>query len=148
MAPHLEDALRQRGVPLRELPRKEGFALQRNWLARFAQGVKERKGHWTFRGYIWHGFSYGFQRCIVGADAMARYQAQPSEDFYVFDEDARHVYECSSPDYPDLTDYRDEAYVFPKSGNWTMVFTHEQSIGLGPYFASIDEQQAQNPSTA
>lgn len=28
-----------------------------------------------------------------------------------------------------------DIYVFPRSFEWSMAFTHEASLGLGPYFA-------------
>lgn len=129
----VEAMLASKGVHFHGLPRKEAFRVQREWLARFASNVKEQKKKWVFLDYMWHGFSYEMQPCKAGTRARAAYAAQELEEFCVFDEGARHGYACTSSSWPDFSDLHDELYVFPKSMRWTMVFTHE--LSLGPYFA-------------
>jgi len=129
----LKKTLERKGIDYEPLSQKKRYAIQREWLTRFAQEVKAMKGKWVFDGFMWHGFSFGMQECAEGNRAMAAYRQQSVEDFYLFDENAEHCYGCRGVALPDFSDAADDVYVFPESMRWTMVFTHETDHG--PFFA-------------
>ena len=129
----LKKTLETKNIDYEPLGQKERYAIQREWLTRFAQEVKDVKGKWVFNGFMWHGFSFGMQECAEGKGAMAAYRHQNVERFYLFDENAEHCYRCRGRIFPDLSGAAGDVYVFPESMGWTMVFTHE--IDHGPFFA-------------
>jgi hypothetical protein len=135
--PSIEVTLRNTGVSFEAVESKVAFTIQRAWLTRFATQVKQQKGTWVFRGLMWHGFSYEIQPCQVGKAALKAYQSRQIEPYHVFAENVRDCYACISEDWPDFSG-GNEVYVLPCSAEWTMVFTHEQSRGLGPYFAEAE----------
>ena len=119
-------------VIFRSATNKESSWLRNNWLQVFASRVKAAKGEWVFRGYRWHGFSYGIEPCREGQVALSAYLSQWSVPYFVSDESLSNCYYCESERYPDLSDLQDDFYVSHKNLKWTMVFTHEE---LGPYFS-------------
>jgi hypothetical protein len=134
----VDTILAEQGIAFERLGKADAHAIQRAWLNRFAANVKANKGSWAYRGYMWHGFSYGMQPCKQGQKAYDAYRCQPLEEFYVFREDGGTCYLCTADAYPDFAQQGSEFYVLPKSMQWTMVFTHEQP-SLGPYFAECRE---------
>jgi len=108
-----------------ELTTKEGYLVQRSWLEIFSASVKEKTGAYVYKGFPWHCFSYEFYPCTRGEKALTKYAHQEIETYYVFDENCSVCWRCESQSYPDLRLAGfDEAYVFPLSKNWTMVFSH------------------------
>jgi len=127
--------LRSLGVEVTELDASERRRVNSRWLRTFARGVMEQYGGFVYRGFRWHGFSYGVEPCVEGAAALAEYQRQPPAPFYVFDERLTFCARCSAPAYPDLTSLRADLYVAHEDMGWTMAFTHEQPA-IGPFFAA------------
>ena len=113
----------------------EAAAIDRAWLAAFCPRVKRATGHWIYGGYRWHAYSFEHEVAVVGDAARTAYAATTNREYYVLFEHAEVLARCSGPAHPSFDDGRDEAYVFPASLAWTMVYTHEQSMNLGPYFA-------------
>jgi len=120
---------------LRELSANELAEVSQQWLARFATKVKSQVGCWVFRGFKWHGFSYGMERCLSGDEALQAYQRTKGR-FYLFAEDEAFGYLCKTvfPFRPDFSQFRTDMYLTGSDFSWTMAFTHEQPE-IGPFFA-------------
>jgi hypothetical protein len=125
-------------VNLTELPRNERTEVCRRWLKHFAARVKRQEGSWIYRGYKWHGFSYGIEPCRSGGAAWDAYRDTKGK-FYLFDEGENYGYLCQTllPFRPDLSQVRSDSYLTAVTFAWTMVFTHEQPE-IGPFFAEAD----------
>ena len=87
-----------------------------------------------YNRFRWHGFSYGLQTAVTGADALSDYRRQWQAPYVIFDEEGTWAYSCTSEKYPDLTSLRADIYVAHHNMKWTMIFTHEQP-DIGPYLA-------------
>jgi len=133
----IEDFLTRLGIEYSPVSDVEKDELNSRWLATFARNVKREKGQLIFRGFRWHGFSYGIEKCVEGEEALAQYFAQWPADYYIFDEELTFCFRCKSEAYPDLSPRFADLYVIHGNLKWTMVFTHEQPE-LGPYFATGD----------
>lgn len=105
------------------------------WLEAFFPNVKRNTGHWVYRGYRWHAYSFNHEVTVSGEKAFGAFQAMPIEPFYLFHEWNDNLYECTAEVWPDLRALNDDIYIFPRQLEWMFVITHEMSIGLGPYFA-------------
>lgn len=57
-----------------------------------------------------------------------------ARDLLVYFE-GKELFDCFGVPSPDFSDWGADLYVFPADLAWTMAFTHEQCMGLGPYFA-------------
>lgn len=125
-------------VNLIELPRYETTEVCRRWLEHFAARVKRQEGSWIYRGYKWHGFSYGIEPCRSGDTAWDAYRGTKGK-FYLFDEGENYGYlgQTSFPFRPDLSHVRADIYLTAVNFSWTMVFTHEQPE-IGPFFAEAN----------
>ena len=126
--------LEELGLNPELLGTKESYAFSKRWLEMFAEAVKEKHGKYVYRGFRWHGFSYGIQVCTEGADAMSMYLSQWPAPYVIFDEELTTCARCVSAKYPDLTSLHADPYVSHENLKWTMVFTHEQPE-IGPFFA-------------
>jgi hypothetical protein len=115
------------------LPPAERDAIMTSWVQRFCPNVFRRTGSWIHLGIRWHAYSYGFEVALEGDAAMAAYTARAARELLVYIEG--ELFDCFGLPSPDLGDWGQDLYVFPASLAWTMVFTHEQDTGLGPYFA-------------
>jgi hypothetical protein len=104
------------------------------WDETFCPNVHRRTGAWIHLGYRWHAYSYGFEAALTGDAALAAYAVCAARDLLVYFED-EDLFDCFGVASPDFSSFGDDLYVFPADLAWTMVFTHEQCIGLGPYFA-------------
>jgi hypothetical protein len=132
---HLHVRLDSFGVLGHPVSSEEQRDVDRRWLEAYCGNVKRATGEWIHLGYRWHAYSYSFERALVGDAARAAYQARAVTEFYAYFESDDLLFTCVSGPSPDMDDFGDELYLFPPSLAWTMVFTHEQGIGLGPYFA-------------
>jgi hypothetical protein len=116
------------------LTRRERNAITKRWRERFFPHVFRETGRWVHLGYHWHAYSYRFEAALNGHEALAAYAARAERKLLVyFEEDA--LFDAYGEPSPDLSAWRDDVYLFPHDLAWTMVFTHEQTLGLGPYFA-------------
>jgi hypothetical protein len=123
------------GYPLATAERD---AILQAWLETYCANVHAKTGAWIHRGIRWHAYSYGFETALAGAAARDAYLAVRERDVLVyFEEDPAgsgpDVFVCDGLATPPLLEGSD-IYIFPRSLAWTMVFTHEQDSGLGPYF--------------
>ncbi len=131
----LETFFEEHSIQYFQLTKKETWKLQQKWRETFSKIIKEKKGKWIYGDYNWHTFSFDFAIHKLGARAIELYKNVSSKEYYVLSEkDDNLGYKCCSKTLHDLSAFGDY-YVFPEDMEWTMAFTHEQSIGLGPYFA-------------
>jgi Domain of unknown function (DUF4275) len=127
------------------LPVGERRASLQQWREVFAAGLHAATGFWTFRGYEWHIFSYDYAQALNGLPAMEEYLRETPQEFFVIPEDELfNAFRIVGGMLPDLRPVMDDVVVWPANLDWTMAFTHEESIGLGPYF-SRREWLAQPP---
>lgn len=131
----LVDYLVGNQAELRQLSSAELGEVCREWLQRFAARVRRQEGSWVFKGFKWHGFSYGIETCLAGESALRAYQSTKGR-FFLFDENESFGFLCKTPFpvRPDLSQFRTDIYLVDSDFSWTMVFTHEQPE-IGPFFA-------------
>jgi hypothetical protein len=110
-------------------------ALVERWLQVFFANVKRATGEWVHLGFCWHGYSYGFETALDGDDARAAYIGCGDVDLVAYFEHAALLFDCGGARAPRLETLDTDVYVFPRTLGWSMAFTHERSLGLGPYFA-------------
>ena len=124
-----------------QLTKKESFNIQQNWRNIFSIRLKQQKNTWKYKQFDWHTFSYGFAKHKSGIRAKELFKTQSSENYYVVPEDVDGlIYKCTSSEFPDFSELCLDLYIFPDTIDWTMVFTHEENIGIGPFFALKDWQ--------
>jgi hypothetical protein len=116
------------------LPDAERDAVLGRWERRFFPHVFQRTGAWVHLGIRWHAYSYGFEPARVGQAALEAYAARAARELLVYAEGA-WLFDCYGEPSPDLGGLGRDLYLFPADLAWTMAFTHEQGLGLGPYFA-------------
>jgi hypothetical protein len=114
--------------------RERHDALQ-HWRGTYAAGLHAMTGSWQHQGYDWHLFSFEYVRALKHHRAVEAYLAQRSEDILVVPEsERRQAVRIKGGNLPELRAILDDFLVWPTDLEWTMAFTHEESIGLGPYF--------------
>lgn len=133
---HTLDSCAGRVVPLGRRDRWD--ALQR-WRERYAAKLHASRGRWKIGPYEWHVFSFGHAPALDRRHAIENYKAQDVGSFIVCPEreefPAARVIGGTLPDYCLKSE---DIYVWPIDLGWTMAFTHEESIGLGPYFSRCE----------
>ncbi len=141
-APHraVERAIQAAGASVTLLPEREAWAVQRQWQAIFwapGRAAGTRRGH---DECDWHAFTWGKCPALSGGRALRAYLEQAPAGYYVWVEGRRaRVYRCEGGSLPDLSPLRQDVHVFPVTLSWTMSFTHEHDLGLGPYFARSED---------
>ena len=117
------------------LSRKERGAALQAWRAVYAAAYYAATGKWRKGPFDWHVFSFGYTRAVHGPRAVAVYEAQPVVPFLVVPEDGRWpAFRCDGAGWPDFGPPGLDVYVWPADLSWTMAFTHEAGIDIGPYF--------------
>jgi len=108
----------------------------RAWRETYAAGLHAARGVWKYRGFDWHVFSYEHARARNGDSAMAAYMGETISTILVCPEDGRlPAVRLACRSLPDFRGVRADVIVWPEDLSWTMAFTHEESLGLGPYFS-------------
>ncbi len=123
--------------------RKESFSIRQAWREIYSMDLKNQTGKWKLPDFEWHTFSGGYSKCKNGAKSEEYYRNQVEKNFFVMFEESERllVLEIVNGQLPQLNDLRgNDIYIYPKDMNWTMAFTHEESMGLGPYFSMKDWQ--------
>jgi hypothetical protein len=119
-------------VPLSD---PEARVICRRWLEAFCRNVERQTGSWVHRGYRWHAYSYGHEAAIEGDAALDAYLQQPQTNLLAYFEGEHLLFDCGPARAPRLDELDTDVYVFPRTLDWSMAFTHERTAGLGPYFA-------------
>lgn len=118
------------------LPKLERRNLLQDWREVYAAGLHLQKGRWKHGPYEWHVFSFEYAHALRGERALEAYEAEQPSAVIVCPEgpiklDAVRLWDGELPDF---RAEHDDVLVWPEDLAWTMAFTHEQSMGLGPYF--------------
>lgn len=122
------------------------------WREVYAAGLFAETGRWKLGPYEWHVFSFEHARALNGDRALREYGERKPEAVVVYPEAVRlPACRLQGERLPGFGGHFVDLYVFPESLDWTMVFTHEASMGLGPYFSRrewvlpISEPQRKEP---
>jgi len=131
------------------LDKKACCQIQQKWRDVYSAQMKTQKGGWGDDNYEWNTFAQNYAVNKKGARARALYHDIPWKDsvLYVVLEDANGIaWKCYPKRLPDFSLELSnigciDLYVFPEDLSWTMAFTHEESIDMGPYFAMKEWQE-------
>jgi hypothetical protein len=108
----------------------------RAWREVYAATLYQKTGQWKHQEFDWHVFSFEFATALNGDQAFSAYELITPGWVFVVPEDSRleaaFMFALRLPDFRPL---RADVTVWPASLEWTMAFTHEESLGLGPYFS-------------
>jgi hypothetical protein len=135
-----QSVLDRSGGKVEPLADAERARLMQEWRRLFAAALHDATGRWKLREFEWHVFSDGYARALNGEKAAAAYAAA-----YAAQRSAAVIICPEANEFPavrlqggNLPSFRAEAgdvYVWPIDLAWTMAFTHEESLDLGPFFA-------------
>ena len=122
------------------VPRQECSALLQSWREVYAAGMFAATGRWSMGGLEWHVFSFEHAKALCGEPALAAYREELPEEVILFPQTSRElpVVRLSAERLPELRALSArclDVLVWPEDRSWTMAFTHEESLGLGPYFS-------------
>ena len=110
-------------IQYKQLKKKCGYAVHREWFELFAGKLKDGKGKFRAGKYAWEAFDSGVLPCVSGNKAMLQYRQKIIENYLVVIENGEAVFECHSDGWPDFSGM--EAIVLPESRSWSMIFSHE-----------------------
>ena len=126
--------------------RKRGDLLQA-WRQVYAAGLHAVSGCWKYGPFEWHVFSFEYARAWNGQPATAAYSVEEPTAVIVCPESAKlPAVRLTGGRLPDFGSACVDAYVWPEDLAWTMAFTHEESLGLGPYFCRREWVVAEPPA--
>jgi len=130
----LHNRLNLAGIIGYPLETETSATLNQRWLEQHCSNVKAQTGKWIYGGYRWHAYTWGFEQAVSGDEAWERYRSKEQSTYLIFFEHSGHIFDCVGPRCPDLGILSDDLYVFPPDLHWTMIFTHEESTGIGPFY--------------
>ncbi len=117
------------------LPQRQRWRMQQDWRHVFAAALHQATGRWKHDQFEWHVFSFEFAQAYCGERALAAYQAERARNLVVCPEFATlPAVRLVGATLPDFRRDHADVYIWPEDLNWTMAFTHEESLGLGPYY--------------
>lgn len=122
----IEKILNLKKISFYVLSKKDGYKIYHSWLEQFANEVKQQTGKYTTNGFVWGAYWSGLIPSLDGDEGIQHYQSKDTEDFYIIYENGNKVLSCGSCTWPNL--FSTEAIVFPKSKEWSMVFSHEETM--------------------
>jgi hypothetical protein len=106
------------------------------WREVYAVGLYAATGRWTKDGFEWHVFSFQHARAHNGARALAAYEAEPSQGVVVCPESRKlPAVRLEGNRLPAFAGLGGDVLISPLDCAWTMAFTHEETLDLGPYFS-------------
>lgn len=106
------------------------------WREVYAGGLFAATGRWKLGPYDWHVFSFEHAEALNGDRALKEYRAQTSGTVVVHAEALKlPAVRLRGDRLPSFEKHVVDIYIWPENRDWTMVFTHESSLGLGPYFS-------------
>ena len=118
-----------------ELQSESVWRAQQRWREVYSSGLHSETGRWTYNGYDWHIFSYGFCPSISGAHAEEEPRKSLPDDVWILADvgnlrqwGRRGVLESFS-----LPPAREDVIVVSLDLSWTLTLTHE--LNHGPYFS-------------
>ena len=130
-----QHALDRTGGQAEPLPDAERWALLQEWRVVFAAGLHAATGRWK-QHFEWDIFCAGYARALNGEKAAVAYAAErPAAVIVCPESEELPAVRLHGGGLPDFREEVDDVSVWPLDLAWTMAFTHEESIGLGPYFS-------------
>lgn len=128
-----------------------GEGARRYWLEKwrrfYAARLHAATRRWKLDGFEWHVFSFAHAPALNGEPALEAYLAEHPAEFVVCPESDRFpAYRLRGATLPDLRPLGADVYVAPPDLAWTLAFTHEESLGLGPYFCRREWLEAEGAS--
>jgi hypothetical protein len=115
------------------LSERARWRAMQEWRNVYAAPLHAATGRWKKDGFEWHVFSLGYAEAISGLKAVAAYESEQANVMIVCPESTKLP--AVRIDGGGLPNFQNEdVYAWPEDLGWTMAFTHEESIGLGPYF--------------
>jgi hypothetical protein len=137
----LETLLSDAGVTFMPVHRSERWRLEQAWREVYARNTHARTGRWQIPEFEWHVFSYGDSPHKSGAKAVELYRLESPSEWYAWSQPPNvPLYYCTGGSHLALLPLATDVYVFPPDLSWTMAFTHEYSMNLGPYFSRSEWQ--------
>lgn len=132
-----EEVLSGSGGQFEILERRPRWQLLQLWREVYAAQVHEATGSWKLGQFEWHIFNTNYVRSLRGGRAVMAYLEQHAQTVIVCPEEpslpAVRLTHGRRPSFPGY-----DVYIWPEDLAWTMAFTHEESMGLGPYFSRRD----------
>ncbi|MEE8058422.1 MAG: hypothetical protein V3T17_11395 [Pseudomonadales bacterium] len=111
----IEQAIISKGIQYERLSKKEGIAISRDWLERFASNVREQTGKYTIGNYKWESYWSGIEPALSDSEAIQEYTFSDIEDFYILDESGKNVFVCAACEWKNFRESYIDLYVVPKS---------------------------------
>lgn len=115
----------QKGVECSPLSKREVISISAEWVKVFFAETKSKTGKYQSTRFKWESYWSGDEPCLNGDEALTNYFENESESFYIIDESGRNGVECSPQNWPSFMGAGLDLYIFPKSLEWSMAFTHE-----------------------
>ena len=130
-------ALKRCGGSQEVLERKERSLWMQRWREVYARAVHAATGSWKLGQFDWHVFSHPYARSLNGQEAMRAYEEERPKVLLICPEyeEFPAVRLRVGKRKPSFRQENGDVYVFPEDLSWTVAFTHEESLGLGPYFS-------------
>jgi len=118
-----------------ELQSETVWRTQQRWREVYSSALHSETGRWTYRGYDWHTFSYGFSPSISGRDAEEEARKSLPGDVWIL-ADVGNVRQWGRRGFLEsfsLPPAREDIIVAPLDLSWTLTLTHDRDHG--PYFS-------------
>jgi hypothetical protein len=132
-----QTALERCGGSQEILDRKKRWHWMQRWREVYASALHAATGSWKLGKFDWHVFSHPYARALNGQKAMLAYEEERPKVLLICPE-----YEVLpavrllvAKRKPSFRQESGDVYVFPEDLSWTVAFTHEESLELGPYFS-------------
>lgn len=131
-----EEVLDACGGTWEPLSRSERDTWQQRWREAYAAGLYAATGKWKLGQFEWHVFSFQHARALNALRAVNAYQAEAPQPVIVCPESlALPAVLLRGTRLPDFSHRGADLLVAPPDLSWTMAFTHEESLDIGPYFS-------------
>src|SRR5437660_1294876 len=134
-AEEYQRALDRTGGQVVPLAEAERWALLQEWRRVFAVWLHAATGRWK-QQFEWDVFCGEYARALNAEKAAAAYAAEhPAAVIVCPESGVLPAVRLQGGELPSFRVEADDVYVWPPDLSWTMAFTHEEDLGLGPYFS-------------
>lgn len=134
--------MRNKELKLMEIP-KWGHYLRQQWCENFASHLsKEEQQSIYMNSFLWHLCSWEKVLCLEKEKAIKAFENQLKNKctiFYQFTDEAYLIENAKTLTVNDLPYhnkhmYYSDIYIMDWDNKWTFIMTHENDLGIGPYF--------------
>lgn len=134
-----EQALTECGGTWEPLSNSERGAWIQRWREAYAAGLYTATGKWKLGEFEWHVFSFRHARALNALPALQAYRSEPPQPVVIYPEArALPAVLLRGTRLPDFAGRGADLLVTPLDLSWTMAFTHEETLEIGPYFSRRD----------